>query len=112
MVTWKSKSNLCKHYGISSKLNLYRLDRASICIILFKKVSIIPEGRFPKPQGSICNIPIERDYITNILPSGADSNVLFVVKLKLKLSYRGQNCATRINSLSFNLFKAEKFIVL
>ena len=57
--------------------------------ILFKKVTIMPKGRFPKLKGSICNIPIETDNITNILPHGADSNGLVVVKLKRKMSYRG-----------------------
>ena len=65
--------------------NLYRLETASICRILFKKVSILPKGRFLKQQGSICNIPIESDHITNVLPRGADSNLLLVVKLKRKL---------------------------
>ena len=34
------------------------------------------------------NIPIESD-ITNVLPHGADSNGLLIVKLERKLSYRG-----------------------
>ena len=57
--------------------------------MLLKKVSIMPKGKFPKLKGSICNIPIESDDITNVLPLGADSNGLLIVKLKRKLSYRG-----------------------
>ena len=70
--------------------NLNRLEKVLIARrILFKKVSIMPKGRFPKLKGSICNIPIETAEVTNVLPRGADSNGLIVVKLKRKLSYRG-----------------------
>ena len=70
--------------------NLSRLKRVSISRrILFKKVSTMPKGKFAKVKGSICNIPIESDDITNVLPLGADSNGLLIVKLKRKLSYRG-----------------------
>ena len=56
---------------------------------LFKKVAIVPKGRFPKPKGSICNMPINRNEITNILPHVADSNGLVTVKWKRKLGTRG-----------------------
>ena len=70
--------------------NLNRLERVSISRrILFKKVSTMPKGKFAKVKGSICNIPIESDDITNVLPLGADSNGLLIVKLKRKLSCRG-----------------------
>ena len=70
--------------------NLDRLERVLISRrILFKKVSIMPKGKFPKLRGSICNIPIESDNITNVLSRGADSNGLLIVKLKPKSSYRG-----------------------
>ena len=67
--------------------NLNRLERVLISRrILFKKVSIMPKGRFLKLKGSI---PMESDDITNVIPRGADSNGLLIVKLKRKLSYRG-----------------------
>ena len=70
--------------------DLNRLGRVLISRrILFKKVSIMPKGRFPKLKGSICNIPIDLADITNVLPYGADSNGLVVVKLKRKLNYQG-----------------------
>ena len=70
--------------------NLNRLEKVLISRrILFKKVSIMPKGRFPKLKGSICNIPIESGDNTNVLQRGADSNGLLIVKLKRKLSYRG-----------------------
>ena len=49
----------------------------------------MPKGRFPKLKGSICNITIDLADITNVLPHGADSKSLAVVKLKRKLNYQG-----------------------
>ena len=69
---------------------LNKLERALISRgILFRKVAIMPKGRFLKIKGSIRNIPIHVNEITNILPHGADSNDLVIVKLKRKLSFRG-----------------------
>ena len=47
----------------------------------------MPKGQFPKLKGSICSIPVNTSDIINVLPHGADSNSLVVVKLKSKLSY-------------------------
>ena len=61
--------------------NLNRLERVLISRrILFKKV-IAPKGKFLKLKGSICNVPIDTADIVNVLPRGADSNGLVVVKL-------------------------------
>ena len=49
----------------------------------------MPKGRFQELEGIICNIPIDLADITNVLPHGADSNGLVVVKLKRKLNYLG-----------------------
>ena len=69
--------------------NLNRLERVFISRrMLFKKVSIMSQGRFPKFKGSLCNIPIEIDDVVNVLLRGAKSNGLLVVTLKRKLSYR------------------------
>ena len=71
-------------------LNLNRLERVLISRrILFKKINVISKGRFPKLKGSICNISIDSNNIANVLPQGADSNGLLVVKLKRKLNYCG-----------------------
>ena len=43
------------------------------------------KGQFPKLKGSICNTPVNTSDIINVLPHGADSNGLVVVKLKRKL---------------------------
>ena len=44
---------------------------------------------FPKLKGAICNIPVETYDIVNVLPRGAGSNGLILLKLKRKLSFRG-----------------------
>ena len=62
---------------------LNRLERILIARrMLFKKVTIMPKGQFPKLKGAICNIPIDRSDITNVLPHGTDSSGLIMVKLK------------------------------
>ena len=45
----------------------------------------MPKGRFLKLKGFICNITILVNEITNILPHGADSNGLAILKLKTKI---------------------------
>ena len=49
----------------------------------------MPKGQTPKLKGSICNVPIDTNDVTNILPRGADSNGIIMIKLKRKLSVRG-----------------------
>ena len=57
--------------------------------MLFRKVTIMPKGQSPKVKSAICNIPVETDDVVSILPRGADSNGLIMVKLKKKIIYRG-----------------------
>ena len=84
-------SNILKIFPVPDELKkLNKLELALIYRrILFKQIAIMPKGRFPKLKGSICNISIHVNEITNILPHGADSNGLVIVKLKRKLSFRG-----------------------
>ena len=71
-------------------IGLHRLERVLIPKrILFKKVTIMSKGNFPKLKGSICNVPIDTVDISDVLPRRADSNGLVVIKLKCKLPYRG-----------------------
>lgn len=66
--------------------HLNRFERVLISRqILFKKDIIMVKGRFAKFSGSICYSPIDTADIVEILPSGADSNDLEVVKLRCKL---------------------------
>ena len=57
--------------------------------ILFKKIVIMPKGQAAKLKGAICNVALDADDVCNILPRGADSNGIIMVKLKRKLMYRG-----------------------
>ena len=69
--------------------NLNGLERVLISQrILFKKVTIMLKGQFPKLKSAICNIPIETMDITNTLLQGADSSELLIVKLKRKLIFK------------------------
>ena len=45
----------------------------------------MPKGQTPKLKGSICNVPIDTNDVTNILPRGADINGIIMIKLKRKL---------------------------
>ena len=71
-------------------IGLHRLERVLIPQrILFKKVTIMSKGNFPKLKSSICNVPIDTVDISDVLPRRADSNGLVAIKLKCKLPYRG-----------------------
>ena len=48
---------------------LNRLEKTLISKrILFKKVTIMPKGQQPKIRGAVCNIPIQADAVSNVLP--------------------------------------------
>ena len=50
----------------------------------------MPKAQTPKLNGSIYNVPIDKNDVANVLHRGADSNGIVMVKLKRKLSFRGQ----------------------
>ena len=56
--------------------------------ILFKNVTILPKGQSPKLKGTICNVPIDVNSLANVLPRGAHSSGIIMIKLKRKLVYR------------------------
>lgn len=73
----------------------------------------MPKGRFAKLKDSLCNMPVDSNDLTNVLPQGANSSETLVVKLKRKLSYRGYVYfeAGRLetnNISSFNVLKARQ----
>ena len=49
----------------------------------------MPKGLTQKLKGSICNVPIDTNDVTNILPRGGYSDGIIMIKLKRKLSFRG-----------------------
>ena len=57
--------------------------------ILFKKVAIMHgKGEFSKIKGNICNIRVETDTISNVLPRPVNNNGLVLAKLKRHLRYK------------------------
>ena len=45
------------------------------------------KGQTPNLKGIICNVRIDINDVTNVLPRGADSNGIVMIKLKRKLSW-------------------------
>ena len=101
-------SNTCHSYLKKSHIpaqakikNLNRLECILIARrILFKKVTIMPKGQFPKLKGPICNIPVDIPDITNVLPHGEDGSGLIMVNLRRKLSFRGHVCFSPVSPKS------------
>jgi len=87
----QSVSNKLQVSQLPSELrNVRRLERILIVRrIVFKKVTIMPKGQAPKLKGALCNIPIDINDVSNVLPRNPDSNGIILVKLKRKLEYRG-----------------------
>ena len=91
--------------------SLNKLERVLIARrILFKKVRIMPKGRFAKLKGSICNIHIDVANIAIVFPCGAESNCLIVVKLKRKLTLKrlGVNLTPTPFGFSKSVFSRER----
>ena len=56
--------------------------------LLFKKVTIMPKGQCPKIKGAICNVPINADGISKVLPRGIDNNGVVQLCLKRRLNFK------------------------
>ena len=57
--------------------------------ILFKKIAIMSKGQMPKLKVQFCNIPVTSDETVKVLPRGASSTGVVLVKLKRKLKHQG-----------------------
>ena len=79
--------NKLQLFELPNEINdLRKLEKVIISKgILFKKIVIMPKGQAPKLNVAICNVQLEADDVCNILPRGADSNGIIMVKLKRKL---------------------------
>ena len=68
---------------------LNRLEKVLVSKrILFKKLTFLPRGQQPRISGSICNIPVQVNSVTNCLPRETKEDLLFV-KLKRKIVFKG-----------------------
>ena len=74
----------------------------------------MPKGQFSKIKGAVCKVAVEADSMCNILPRGADSNGLILLKLKRKLSYHGhvlfEPVRPEIVKLALNYLKESNFL--
>ena len=95
----KLKKNKIPCQAVSNNLQMFdlptnfeRLRKLEKIIIskriLFKRITIMPKGQFPKMKGAVCNVPIDADEICNVLPRGMDNNGIVQVALKKKLNFR------------------------
>lgn len=70
---------------ITSKKEKIKRNEHENWLLLRHQVVIMPKGRFAKHSGSICYAPINIADNVDILPHGAKSNSLEVVKLRCKV---------------------------
>ena len=56
--------------------------------LLFKKVTITPQGQCPKIKDTICINPINADDICKVLPRGMDNNGVVQVCLKKRINFK------------------------
>ena len=49
----------------------------------------MPKGQQPKIRGAVCNIPVQADAISNVLPRPAEDDGVVLVKLKRKIEFKG-----------------------
>ena len=56
--------------------------------LLFKKVTTMPKGQCPKIKGAICNVPINADDISKVLPRGMDNNGVAQQCLKKRFNFK------------------------
>ena len=69
---------------------LNRLEKTLISKrILFKKITVMPKGQQPKIRGAVCNIPVQADAISNVLPRPSENDGVVLVKLKRKIEFKG-----------------------
>ena len=57
--------------------------------IVFEKIVLMPKGQQRKIKGAICNVPVKCDKTCQTLPRAPESSGIILLKLKLKLQFRG-----------------------
>lgn len=57
--------------------------------IVFEKIVVMPKGQQQKIKGAICNVPVNCEQTSNILPRPPESSGIIMLKLKRKLQFRG-----------------------
>lgn len=57
--------------------------------IVFQKIIVMPKGQQRKVKGAICNVPVECDQTSSLLPRPPERSGIILLKLKRKLQFRG-----------------------
>lgn len=57
--------------------------------IAFEKIIVMPKGQQRKVKGAICNVPVECDQKSGLLPCPPERSGIILLKLKRKLQFRG-----------------------
>ena len=57
--------------------------------IVFEKIIVMPKGQQRKVKGAICNVPVECDQTSSLLPRPPERSGIILLKLKRKLQFRG-----------------------
>ena len=59
--------------------------------IVFEKIIVMPKGQQRKVKGAICNVPVECDQTSSLLPRPPERSGIILLKLKRKLQFRGHH---------------------
>ena len=57
--------------------------------IVFEKIIVMPKGQQRKVKGAICNVPVECDQTSSLLPRPPERSGIILLKLKRKLQFKG-----------------------
>ena len=56
--------------------------------IVFEKIIVMPKGQQRKVKGAICNVLVECEHTSSILPCPPERSGIILLKLKRKLQFR------------------------
>ena len=56
---------------------------------VFEKIIVMPKGQQRKVKGAICNVPVECDQTSSLLPRPPERSGIILLKLKRKFQFRG-----------------------
>lgn len=80
--------------------NIRKLEKVLITkLLLFKKVTVLPNSQIPQIFPAICNVLVGTVKVTNLLTRFADSNELVYPKLKRKLEFHGHVLLETVRSV-------------
>ena len=70
--------------------SLEKLEQILIAQIkVFEKIIVMPKGQQRKVKGAICNVPVECDQTSSLLPRPPERSGIILLKLRRKFQFRG-----------------------